>query len=343
MSQTLKPFRVSYYFEADIRTDGRVGLSSFFTRAVDADEAKANLRDYELRSDMVILNAYPEYHIDRQNSVLTDLGIRRTYTVKPTARQQNHQTVAGTTSSSNVTVKVTDAYPPTLLVLMDTPRTFRHLNEFCTDVTPFTGEIVRPTGPCQWHPNAILEADGRCPALDFNLPASRYPVSPDYTVLQKMVEEMPPLPKCPWHPETTLDAQGKCHASETIEKSVLGDFSMNATPVSTIFSSEQENPCVSQEVKDKVYANCEADFPNMTHFDWVSLSPTSSSLSRSRPKVQPAQEFVNDLSVKELDQAAKEEQADATRTFWTNPATYFVTIPVGALLLYLLVRIIFKH
>jgi len=363
MSQTLKPFRVSYYLENEIRLDGRVELQTFSTYAKDTEEAKGYLRSSYLdRPDLVVLNAYEDHHVARI------ISRRRRYTVKPTVRQQTQGYKNLSTASND-----TRLYPATLGLLMTTPRMFDY-----SGVTPFTGEIIRPAGPCKWHPDAKLDADGRCLALDFLQYTNRFDPSlmaDRRSAVMEKAEEMPALAKCPWHPSTTLDGLGLCHApdpSEPRPKDNTAFFSSTSlaplwgtlvdksqpgaedqTPDMRSVRDQieeaqyvipdlekdpswgraepQEPPCVSQEVKDQVYADCESNKR------FIEQEPVNLSFQVATPEEVKEEGAAFDGAVAQVDSELKK------RGFWDDPFTYTFIVPAAAFILYSLIRVIFKH
>jgi hypothetical protein len=149
--KTIKPYRVSYYF-ADAVDQGRVHLWTRIVSAYDVSDAKTQVVCIfkGAPGNLVIRNAYRFYR--------TYVPAKRWTFIKVTPTTFGGSTSSGTrTLSTSLTVGPVSTPMLTRLGLSGPP-----------DVPPFKGDIdSRPVGACAMHPNAILEADGRCPALDY--------------------------------------------------------------------------------------------------------------------------------------------------------------------------------
>jgi hypothetical protein len=182
MSKTLKSYRVGYYFPNEIR-DGRVRLRTSYVEAFDAEQAKMLVRANATNGTVYLKDGVVSWcetcgsqefnALDGTGKTCPNGCLDNSLLVFVSAYRERHKRIAHreywikvheqqavtTSASSNVTIKADVAFPATLQILRNTPTTFG-----LTGVTPFKGEIVRPTGPCQWHPNAHQDPDGRCTA-----------------------------------------------------------------------------------------------------------------------------------------------------------------------------------
>jgi hypothetical protein len=132
--KVLKPYRVSYCF-VNTADNGKVRLWSRIVRAYDALDAKTQVINIfkGAPGGLVIVKTYRFYRAFRPAK-------RSTYIKVPP--------VAGSITTSS-----------------GQELTY-------TSVKQFDGPIEsRPQGKCKMHPDATLEADGRCPALDANYAA----------------------------------------------------------------------------------------------------------------------------------------------------------------------------
>ena len=95
----------------------------------------------------------------------------------------------------------------------------------------FVGEITRSLGPCKWHPTAVVLENGYCTALE------------PFVTLNAMPEFLKEFPLAV--PASSLETNSNR---------------------ASVGLPAPEAPCVSQEVKNEVYAKCEAEvkrFPQL--------------------------------------------------------------------------------
>ena len=169
--KVIKPYRVSYYF-ADSADNGKVRLHTRIVRAYDVPDAKTQvINNFKgAPGGLVIVKAYHFYRTWNPPK-------RSTYIKVPAPTTFS----SSTTSSSGQGVTVSTTLPRVVTVssggttdLRGLPASRLPWDPF-TPIEPFKGEIgPRPQGKCPQHPNSVLEADGRCPALD------GYPLDPKF-------------------------------------------------------------------------------------------------------------------------------------------------------------------